>query len=39
MNRSLLEDDDYIEDITKMVQIWIAEGQKKPRAIVTFGIG
>ena len=28
MNTSILEDDEYIDDLTKMVPIWIAEGRK-----------
>ena len=29
MNTSILEDDEYIDDLTKMVPIWIAEGRKE----------
>ena len=28
MNTSILEDDEYIDDLTKMVPIWITEGRK-----------
>ena len=29
MNCSLLDDEDYEEDITRMIPLWIAEGQKE----------
>ena len=29
MNYSLLDDEDYGEDITRMIPLWIAEGQKE----------
>ena len=39
MNRSILKDEEYVNNVTELLPLWTAEGRKKLWTVVSFGIG